>query len=85
MRGKQELNNFKSQKMKSIFKKFMPVVLFLCISLPMFAPPGPPPGGDGGGEVVGGAAVPLDGGTIILLITGASILFAGSKRKFSNE
>lgn len=56
-------------------RPILTLALLFIVFVAVFAQPSGPPGGGGGGEVVGGGAgVPLDGGTISLLIAGGIFL-----------
>lgn len=63
------------------------LILFILaiFSLSIFAQPGappPPPGGGGDGPVVGGSEeVPLDGGTLWLLLAGSAIFYRKMLKK----
>ncbi len=54
--------------------KIIGLFLFLFFSVNfLYAPPGDPGGGPGGGDPpVGGTGVPLDGGSLLLLIAGVT-------------
>lgn len=58
--------------MKKSFKFVALISMMLFSSTLLFAPPGDPDPPGGGDPPVGGAGVPLDGGSLLLLIAGAS-------------
>jgi hypothetical protein len=57
--------NFKKIKLVAIFS------FLLCSAITVYSQPSDPGGGPGGGDPPVGAGVPLDGGSLGLLIAGA--------------
>ena len=71
------LDKILKMKTKNIYRTLFIIVFLICLgNTIIMAQPGGPPGGGGGGEVVGGGTgVPLDGGTVALIIGGLAIVY----------